>query len=142
MGARRQEGYLYEVEGSNGKPASFHIRYRVNAIVDGKQVRVQRSTKLCDRDAKFHSITGKAVKEKQAQFMLGIKGTSGIAPKEETVEGLWRTVYLPHIEETTKASTSPTAIKTSSRNTSALTTKLAIRPQVSACTEKAQGRLP
>jgi len=106
MGARRQEGYLYEVEGSNGKPASFHIRYRVNAIVDGKQVRVQRSTKLCDRDAKFHSITGKAVKEKQAQFMLGIKGTSRIAPKEETVEGLWRTVYLPHIEETTKASTS------------------------------------
>ena len=41
-----QNGYVYE--GSDGK--SFHVRYYVTEIVDGKPDRKQRSHKLCEKN--------------------------------------------------------------------------------------------
>jgi integrase len=104
MSARHQDGYLYEVKGSNGKAASFHVRYRVAEIVDGVPQRVQRSHKLADRDEKFTSLKCKALLDERKKFMLSINGTSK-TKHDPLVSEFWEKTYLPHLQETSKAST-------------------------------------
>ena len=103
MSARHQQGYLYTVS-SNGKVASFHVRYRIVELVDGKPVRVQRSQKLADRDDKFTSLKCKALLDKQNAFMQTVNGTTD-RQEDELITEFWDTKYLVHIQREMKPST-------------------------------------
>ncbi len=61
--SRYQSGHIYEASGA------FFVRYYVSEIVDGKPTRAQRSSRLCEKDDKYHSRTCKAVKQKSAEHM-------------------------------------------------------------------------
>jgi integrase len=98
--ARYQSGHVFEAHGA------FHVRYYVTEIVDGQPKRVQRSKWLCKKDNKHHSRTCKAVKQLAATEMEKVNGESGVTQQGDiTVTDFWDTVYLPHVEKTTKPST-------------------------------------
>jgi integrase len=98
--SRYQRGHVFEGHGA------FHVRYYVNAIVDGQPRRVQRSERLCSKDNKHHSTKCKPVQQKAADVMERINALTGAAPEAEiTVSDFWEQVYLPHVERNTKAST-------------------------------------
>jgi len=97
---RYQNGHIFE------QHSAFHVRYYVTEIVDGKPTRVQRSERLCTKDNKHHSVTCKPVKQLAANVMERVNSTQGTMPESDmTVSDFWETVYLPHIERNTKAST-------------------------------------
>jgi len=98
--ARYQSGHVFEAHGA------FHVRYYVTEIVDGQPKRVQRSKWLCKKDNKHHSKTCKAVKQLAATEMEKVNGESGVTQQADiSVTDFWDTVYLPHVEKTTKPST-------------------------------------
>jgi integrase len=104
MSARHQQGHLYAVKSSNGKPASFHVRYRVVEMVDGQPVRVQRSTKLADRDDRFTSLSCKALLIAKDDFMATVNGTTA-RQEDLLITEFWDTTYLVHIQREMKPST-------------------------------------
>lgn len=96
--SRYQSGHIYEASGA------FFIRYYVSEIVDGKPARVQRSSRLCDKDDKYHSRTCKAVKQKAAEHMETVNANA--APvNDQTVATFWEKTYLPFAEENLRHST-------------------------------------
>jgi hypothetical protein len=88
--ARYQQGYIYEAFNT------FHVRYYVTEIVDGKPTRVQRSKKLCDKDdEKYYSRTCKPVREECDKFMRGINAQPPSHIDHETkVSSFWEQTYL------------------------------------------------
>jgi hypothetical protein len=98
--ARYQSGHVFEAHGA------YHVRYYETEIVDGKPQRVQRSKRLCTKDNKHHSVTCKAVKQLAATEMEKVNSESGVTQHGDTsVTDFWDTIYLPHVEKTTKPST-------------------------------------
>jgi integrase len=98
--ARYQSGHVFEAHGA------FHVRYYTSAIVDGTPKRVQRSKWLCKKDNKHHSRTCKAVKQLAATEMEKVNSESGVTQHGDiSVTDFWDTIYLPHVEKTTKPST-------------------------------------
>jgi integrase len=89
---RYQRGYIYERSGA------LHVRYRIEAIVDGKLVRLQRSKRLCTKDRE-HTASSKAVQRLAAEFMATIntQAPGQPAPAGITIAGFWQQVYLPFI---------------------------------------------
>ena len=102
MVQRVQRGHVFPVKNVAGKIASWHVRYRLITMQDGKPVRVLKSHKLCDRDDKFFSASCKAVQDKCDAFMRGISPTSA---KDMPVHEFWEQTYLPFIQQNKKAST-------------------------------------
>jgi hypothetical protein len=97
---RYQNGHIFE------QHHAFHVRYYVTEIVDGKPTRLQRSERLCTKDNKHHSTTCKPVKQLAADVMERVNSIQGTTPESDiTIPDFWKTVYLPHIEKNTKAST-------------------------------------
>jgi integrase len=97
---RYQNGHVFE------QHHAFHVRYYVTEIVDGKPTRLQRSERLCTKDNKHHSTTCKPVKQLAADVMERVNSIQGTTPESDiTIPDFWKTVYLPHIEKNTKAST-------------------------------------
>lgn len=102
---RHQNGHLYAVK-KNGKPVSFHVRYGIFQMIDGKKVRIQKSEKLADCDQKFTSLKCKALLDKRAEFMNAVNGGGTDGQQEDTlVTEFWDTRYLLHILREMKAST-------------------------------------
>lgn len=103
-----QDGYVYE--GSDGK--SFHVRYYVTEIVDGKPVRKQRSHKLCERnrDTGHARPTSDKVQLLAKEFMLKInvtEHTSHSLQQDMPIAEFWKDHYLPYIEEVVKLTGKP-----------------------------------
>ena len=97
---RYQNGHIFE------QHPAFHVRYYVTEIVDGKPTRVQRSERLCTRYTKHHSTTCKPVKNLAADVMERVNSAQGTMSESDiTIADFWTTIYLPHIEKNTKAST-------------------------------------
>ena len=95
-----QSGYLYQ--GSDGK--SFHVRYYVTEIVDGRPVRKQRSAKLCVRNkATGHAtVNSDKVQLLAKEFMLKInreQHTSQCLEQDMLITDFWEQRYLPYISE-------------------------------------------
>jgi integrase len=96
--SRHQSGHIYEASGA------FFVRYYVSEIVDGKPTRVQRSYRLCDKDAKYHSRTCKPVKQLADDHMRTVNAND--APvNDQTVAAFWEKTYLPFAEQNLRAST-------------------------------------
>jgi integrase len=96
--SRYQSGHIYEASGA------FFVRYYVTEIVDGKATRVQRSSRLCEKDDRHHSRTCKAVKQKAAEHMKTVNEKT--APvNDQTVAAFWEKTYLPFASENLRAST-------------------------------------
>src|SRR5215469_8986313 len=95
-----QNGYVYL--GSDKK--SFHVRYYVSEIVDGKPVRKQRSHKLCVRNkATGHAtVNSDKVQILAKEFMLKVnreQHTSQDLEQDMLVTDFWEQRYLPYISE-------------------------------------------
>lgn len=100
MAARFQRGHIFEAHNA------FHVRYYDTEIIDGTSRRVQRSERLCSKDNKHFSTTCKAVQQKAADVMSRVNSASGAVSESDTkITEFWETIYLPHFERTTKAST-------------------------------------
>ena len=98
---RYQRGYIYEAFNA------FHVRYRVEEIVEGKLVRVQRSHRLCTKDKTHPTAASKSVRRACDEFMATINAqVPGQPPDADlTVAGFWEQTYLPFIKENLKPST-------------------------------------
>src|SRR6266446_10857108 len=95
---RYQSGHIYEASGA------FFVRYYVPMIVDGKATRAQRSSRLCEKDDKYHSRTCKAVKQKSAEHKETVN--SQTAPvNDQTIAAFWEQKYLPFASENLRHST-------------------------------------
>ena len=95
---RFQNGYIFSTS------TTFFLRYYQTEIVDGQPTRVQRSTRLCAKDAVHHSKSCKAVRQLAAEKMAEVNGAT--APVvNQTVADFWDKVYLPFIEENLRHST-------------------------------------
>lgn len=97
---RYQRGHVYEAFGA------FHVRYRVDEIVDGKLVRVQRSHRLCTKE-KGQTDTSKSVQRKCAEFMANINAQVPGKPQETdlTIAAFWEHTYWPFVQANLKPST-------------------------------------
>jgi integrase len=97
---RYQNGHVFKAHGA------FHVRYYVTEIVDGQPKRLQRSERLCSKDNRHHSTKCKPVQQLAAQVMERINALAGVSTNADiSITEFWETVYLPHVEKTTKAST-------------------------------------
>jgi len=97
---RYQRGYIYEAFGA------FHVRYRLEEIVDGKVIRKQRSHRLCTKDREHASTTSKAVRRLCDEFMATINTRVTQEPKADlTIAAFWEHTYWPFIQENLKPST-------------------------------------
>jgi integrase len=95
---RFQTGHIYEASGS------FFVRFYVTEIIDGVEKQVQRSHRLCFKDANHRSRTSKAVRSLAAEHMAEINAQ--VTPvTNRTVSDFWETTYLPFITENKKFST-------------------------------------
>jgi len=76
-------GYLYEAANA------FHVRYYTQEVgEDGQLHRVQKSHKLCKRDAKHPNMGCKAVRDLRQQFMAGISAKEPSA-KDMPIHQFW-----------------------------------------------------
>jgi len=96
--ARHQRGYIYEAFGA------FHVRYYVTEIVEGKQVKKQRSHRLCakERSTGHGSPTAIAVRSLCEDFMRTInerEQTPERVSQDLMVVDFWERVYLPYCQE-------------------------------------------
>ena len=100
--ARYQSGHVFEAHGA------FHVRYYATEIVDGKpKTSATLEAALQEGQQASLSQTCKAVKQLAATEMEKVNGESGVTQQADiTVTDFWDTIYLPHIEKTTKPSTS------------------------------------
>jgi integrase len=97
---RYQRGYIYEAFGA------FHVRYRLEQIVDGRPNKKQRSHRLCTKDRQHPSPTSKSVRRLCDEFMSTINNQVPNQPKEEiTIAGFWEHTYWPFVQENLKPST-------------------------------------
>src|SRR5215469_3145947 len=95
---RFQQGYVYEAFGS------WHVRYYVTEIMDGKPKRVQKSHRLCAKDQKHHSRKCKPVQLLCQEWMRTVN--VGQANEQDMrVVDFWEQRYLPYLEKHKKAST-------------------------------------
>jgi integrase len=103
MTTRFQTGSIYEAYGA------FHIKYYTTVLRESKEVRVQRSHKLCRKDAKHYSTTCKAVKQLASDFMVGINAKDGTVenPDSMTVADFFESRYIPYCEEISKRTGRP-----------------------------------
>ncbi|MGB6405011.1 MAG: hypothetical protein WBF26_19375, partial [Candidatus Sulfotelmatobacter sp.] len=92
MTTRFQTGSIYEAYGA------FHIKYYTTVLREGKEVRVQRSHKLCRKDAKHYSATCKQVKKLASDYMVGINVKDGTVenPDSMTVAQFFESRYIPY----------------------------------------------
>ena len=95
MGDQHQTGYIYEAFNS------FHVRYYVTENRDGKQVRVQKSHKLCRKEGKYKSTTCKPVKNLCTDFLKDKVNAPGriITDGDVKIVDFWANRYLPYCEE-------------------------------------------
>jgi integrase len=98
---RYQRGYIYEAFGA------FHVRYRLEEIVDGKLARKQRSHRLCPKDKNHPSASHKSVRRLCDEFMATVNTQvpGQPEPTAPTIAGFWELTYLPFIESNLKPST-------------------------------------
>src|SRR5215831_3008177 len=97
MEERFQTGHIYEASNS------FFVRFYQTEIIDGTEARVQRSHRLCVKDAEHPSKSCKAVMLLAAAHMLVINGH--VPSTSQTVVDFWNTVYLPFATENLRHST-------------------------------------
>ena len=102
---RNQNGHIFTVKDAKGRALSYHVRYRITEMQDGKPVRVQKSAKLCDHDDRHHSMTCKAVQGLRRQHMDGVNRMAGASPVDVLISDFWNDTYLPHLQATKKPST-------------------------------------
>jgi integrase len=102
MVQRVQRGHVFGVKNTSGKILSWHVRYRVVEMRDGKPVRVLKSHKLCNRSEKYFSAACKAVQDACDQFMHALNPTTA---QDMPLHEFWEKTYLPFIKENKKAST-------------------------------------
>src|SRR2546426_6840426 len=102
MVQRVQRGSIYEVKNAVGKVISYHVRYRVNEVLDGTVKRALKSHKLADKDEKHFSASCKAVQSLCDEFMRQLNPTE---TADVLISDFWTQTYLPHLTETKKAST-------------------------------------
>jgi len=100
---RFQTGSIYEAYGA------FHIKYYTTVLREGKEVRVQRSHKLCRKDAKHYSTTCKQVKKLASDYMAGINAKDGTVenPDSMTVAQFFESRYIPYCEEVSQRTGRP-----------------------------------
>jgi integrase len=98
---RYQRGYIYEAFGA------FHVRYRLEEIVDGKLARVQRSHRLCSKDKQHPTASHKSVRRACDEFMATINAQVPDQPPQAdlTVAAFWEHTYWPFVQENCKPST-------------------------------------
>jgi integrase len=97
---RYQRGYIYE------KFSAFHVRYRLEEIVDGKPIRKQRSHRLCTKDREHASPTSKSVRRLCDEFMATVNNQVPNQPKADiTIAAFWEHTYWPFVQENLKPST-------------------------------------
>src|SRR5580693_2216270 len=97
---RYQRGYIYEASGA------FHVRYRLEEIVDGATVRKQYSKKLCEK-TKGLTPASRSVRRLCDEFMstINVQAPGQPAPADTTITGFWELTYLPFITDNLKHST-------------------------------------
>ncbi|MHB8218181.1 MAG: tyrosine-type recombinase/integrase [Candidatus Sulfotelmatobacter sp.] len=97
---RYQRGYIYEASGA------FHVRYRLEEIVDGVPGRKQYSKKLCEK-AKGLTPASRSVRRLCDEFMATINAQvpGQPAPADTTIAGFWELTYFPFVQENLKPST-------------------------------------
>ena len=100
---RFQTGSIYEAYGA------FHIKYYTTVLREGKEVRAQRSHKLCRKDAKHYSTTCKPVKKLASDYMAGINSKDGTVenPDSLTVAQFFESRYIPYCEEVSQRTGRP-----------------------------------
>lgn len=98
---RYQRGYIYEAFGS------FHVRYRVEEIVEGKLVRKQRSHRLCTKDRAHATAASKPVRRLCDEYMATVNAQVPDLPESAglTVVGFWEATYFPFVKQECKPST-------------------------------------
>jgi integrase len=96
---RHQRGHVFEAHGA------FHVRYYLTEIVDGQPKRVQRSHRLCAKDNKHFSVSCKAVRLLQDEFMRTVNTTTGTEAADMLVTDFWEQRYLPFVTANMKPST-------------------------------------
>ena len=81
---RYQRGYIYEAFGA------FHVRYRLEEIVDGAVKRVQRSKRLCTKDKEHPTTSSKSVRRLCDEFMATVNAQvpNQPAPTDFTIAAL------------------------------------------------------
>ena len=95
MGQRYQHGSISEAFGA------FHVRYRVETIVDGQVKRVQRSHRLCAKDKEHPSASCKVVRLLAADFMATVNKVTLNQPEQTdtTIAAFWEHTYWPFITD-------------------------------------------
>jgi integrase len=95
---RYQTGYIFSTR------TTFFLRYYTTELVDGQLRRIQKSQRLCAKDAVHHSRTCKAVRQLAADILAEVNGQT--APVvNQTVVDFWDKIYLKFIEENLRHST-------------------------------------
>ncbi|MBZ5679186.1 MAG: site-specific integrase [Acidobacteriia bacterium] len=97
---RYQRGYIYEAFGA------FHVRYRLEEIVDGKLVRKQHSKRLCTK-RKGLTTSSKPVRRLCDEFMATINTQvpGQPEPADIPITSFWELTYWPFVVENLKPST-------------------------------------
>lgn len=97
---RYQRGYIYEAFGA------FHVRYRLEEIVDGKLGRKQHSKRLCAK-TKGLTTSSRSVRRLCDEFMATINAQAPGQPEaaDLTIAGFWELTYWPFVQENLKPST-------------------------------------
>jgi integrase len=98
---RYQRGYIYE------KFGAFHVRYRLEGIVDGQPKRVQHSHRLCTKDKQHPTESHRSVRRLCDEFMATVNAQApGKAEQADpTIAAFWEHTYLPFIKDNLKPST-------------------------------------
>ncbi len=97
---RHQTGSVIEIGNA------FHVRYWVDGIKkDGTPGRVQRSERLCAKDAQHYSCECKAVRMLRDAVMLKVNARQSSAQHDMPVADFWTGVYLPFAEKNLRHST-------------------------------------
>lgn len=97
---RHQRGYVYE--SSN----AFHVRYYCLEIIDGAEVRKQRSHRLATKDAKYTSVSCKAVKMLAEEFLRSVNAQMpGQVRADVRISDFFDHEYLPFIRANKRHST-------------------------------------
>ncbi|MGB0021120.1 MAG: tyrosine-type recombinase/integrase, partial [Candidatus Sulfotelmatobacter sp.] len=98
---RYQRGYIYEAFGA------FHVRYRLEEIVDGSVKRVQHSKRLCTKDKDHTTTSSKSVRRLCDEFMATVNTQVPGQPEltDITITSFWELTYWPFVVENLKPST-------------------------------------
>jgi integrase len=98
---RHQRGYVYEASNA------FHVRFYQLEMIDGVEVRVQRSHRLATKDLKYTSTTCKAVKLLAEDFLRTVNAqVPGQIKADVRIVDFFDHTYVPFIREHKRFSTS------------------------------------